>query len=168
MAGPGGFSPVPEGLESYGGSGIFWYAPESFADFVLRVAWRISGPEDNSGVFLRIPPLDDEPQPAIEQGYEVQIDDRGLDPETGQLGSPLHVSGAVYRLAPAKVRASRPRRSWNTFEITARGPAIVVRLNEVEVSRLENGSRRISGHIGLQNHHEGSKVQFRDLLISRL
>ena len=81
MAGPGGFRRLPNGIiESYGGPGLFWYAQEAFGDFVLSIEWRIALPEDNSGVFLRAPPLKDDPQPAIERGYEVQIDDRGLDP----------------------------------------------------------------------------------------
>ena len=75
MAGPGGFSWLPDGIvESYDGPGLFWYPYEIFEDFVLSVAWRITHPDDNSGGFLRFPPLTDSPQPAIERGYEVQID----------------------------------------------------------------------------------------------
>ncbi len=170
MAGPGSFRRTGTGdaIESFGGSGLLWYAAEAFEDFVLHAEWRITRPEDNSGVFLRCPPLQDDPQPAIERGYEVQIDDRGLDPETGRLGSPLHLTGALYRLAPATGRASRPTDAWNAFEITARGPLIAVRLNGVEVARLDTALREPRGHISLQNHHEGSAVQFRRLDIIRL
>lgn len=169
MAGPGGFWWVAEGvLESHGGSGLFWYADEVFEDFVLQAEWRITRREDNSGIFIRCPALGDDPQPAIERGYEIQIDDRGLDPETGTLGSPLHLTGAVYTLAPAACLASRPVGSWNEFEITARASIIAVRLNGREVSRLENAGREPRGHVGLQNHHDGSAVQFRSLRIMRL
>jgi Domain of Unknown Function (DUF1080) len=170
MAGPGGFrwTAAGDALESFGGSGLLWYADEVVEDFVLRVEWRVTRPEDNSGVFLRCPPLADDPRPAIERGYEVQIDDRGLDPETGRLGSPLHLTGAIYRLAPATGPASRPLGEWNAFEITARGAGIAVRLNGAEVSRLEGAARDPRGHIGLQNHHEGSAVQFRGLGVMRL
>jgi hypothetical protein len=165
MAGPGGFRWIAaeDAVESFGGSGLLWYAAAGFDDFVLRVEWRITRPEDNSGIFLRCPPLEDDPRPAIEQGYEVQIDDRGLDPETGQFGSALHLTGAIYRLAPATGRLSRPVGAWNDFEVTARGPVIVVRLNGTEVSRLEGASREPLGHVGLQNHHDASAVQFRRL-----
>jgi hypothetical protein len=68
MAGPGGFRQLPNGIiESYGGPGLFWYAHEAFEDFVLTIEWRITLPEDNSGVFLRAPPLSASPQPAIER-----------------------------------------------------------------------------------------------------
>jgi hypothetical protein len=170
MAGPGGFRRTGAGdaIESFGGSGLFWYAEARFADFILHVEWRITRAEDNSGVFLRCPPLADDLQPAIERGYEIQIDDRGLDPATGRLDSALHLTGAIYRLAPAVGRASRPVGEWNAFEITARGPVIAVRLNGTDISRLEDASREPRGHIGLQNHHEGSAVQFRRLDIMRL
>jgi Domain of Unknown Function (DUF1080) len=169
MAGPGGFRRLPDGsIESYGGSGLFWYADEVFEDFVLTVAWRITRLEDNSGVFLRCPPLADSTRPAIERGYEVQIDDRGLDPQSRVLGSPLHLTGAIYRLAPAIRRCSRPVGEWNTFEVSANGSTIAVKLNGEKVSRLENASREPRGHIALQNHHEGSVVQFRDLLVALL
>ena len=57
---------------------------------------------------------------------------------------------------------------WNEFEITARGGEIDVVLNGVAVSSLKNASREPRGHIGLQAHHEGSNVQFRNLQLQRL
>jgi hypothetical protein len=139
-----------------------------FEDFVLSVAWRITQPEDNSGVFLRFPTLSDSPQPAIERGYEVQIDDRGFDPKRNGFGNAFHLTGAIYQLAPAVGRCSRPAGEWNLFEITARGPTLAVKLNGAEVSLLKKASREPRGHIGLQNHHDGSAVQFRDLHVMAL
>jgi hypothetical protein len=166
MAGAGGFRRVCDDIvESNGGPGLFWYAAERFEDFFLSVEWRITSLEDNSGVFLRIPPLFDDPQPAIDRGYEVQIDERGLNPAAQVLGSPLHLTGAIYGLAPARLRCSRPPGAWNNFQITARGPFIAVRLNGRHVCSLENAAREPRGHIGLQNHHAGSAVQFRDLRV---
>ena len=162
MAGQGGFVLVDGAAESRGGHGLLWYAPAVFGDFDLTVEWRTQGPYDNSGVFLRIPPLADDPAPAIAEGYEVQIDDRGVAPD-GSLDSPLHLTGALYTLAPALARAFRPMGEWNLFEIAARGPAIAVRLNGVPVSRLDHGDRRTAGHVAIQAHHEGSRVQFRTL-----
>jgi hypothetical protein len=169
MAGPGGFRWAGPGLlESWGGSGLFWYAAEVYADFVLAVDWRLAHADDNSGVFLRCPPLGDSPEPAIRDGYEVQIDDRGCDPADGCTGSAPHLTGAIYRLAPARALLSRPIGAWNRFIVTARGDEIAVTLNGAEVSRLTGGTRNRSGHIGLQNHHEGSAVQFRDLRLRPL
>lgn len=168
MAGAGGFKLLGDVIESYGGSGILWYEPATFGDFVLRIEWRVQSEEDNSGVFVRIPPLGDGVQRAIDEGYEIQIDERGLDPGTGRFGSALHATGAVYGLAPATTRASRAIGAWNVFEITLRGLDISVRLNGMPASHLENGDRRRRGHIGLQAHHAGSAVQFRGLAIKPL
>ena len=168
MTGAGGFSAREDFIESFGGPGLLWYAAEEFSDFVLRVRWRLSGGHDNSGVFVRIPALASDIQPAIDSGYEIQIDDRGFDPETEALDSPLHRSGAIYGLAPAIANASGPVGTWNDFEIAAQGPAIEVTLNDVPVARLEHGPRRPAGHIALQAHHDGSRVQFQVCDIRRL
>lgn len=166
MAGSGGFCRSPGGgIETRGGPGLLWYAGTSFADLELAVEWRVSKPEDNSGVFLRCPPLAGDPQPAIDQGYEIQIDDRGHDPKADIVGSPLHLTGAIYLLAPALRRCSHPIGDWNRFEITAIGPDIAVRLNGQNVARLPHGERRLVGHIALQSHHPGSAVQFRNLQV---
>jgi hypothetical protein len=105
-------------------------------------------------------------QLADRQGYEVQIDDRGYDPDTKAFNSPLHLTGAIYKLAPALKRASRPVGDWNTFVIEARGHRLSVTLNGELVSGLmEDHGRPLRGHIGLQTHHPGARVQFRNIYI---
>lgn len=168
MSGHGGFTVANGILESHGGPGILWYTPAVVDDFILRCAWRTLCRNDNSGIFLRIPPLGDDIEPAIDQGFEVQIDDRGFNPATGREDSAVHCSGAIYNLAPASAAASRPPGMWNEFEIVARGRVIAVRLNGREVCRCEVAMRRARGHIGLQTHHEGSRVQFRDIRLHPL
>jgi Domain of Unknown Function (DUF1080) len=94
--------------------------------------------------------------------------ERGINPQ-GNPGSALHRTGAVYGLAPS-TKPDFPRLvgQWNTFEIEAKGPAITVKLNGQPVSSLPNGTRSVKGHIGVQNHHAGSRVQFRNIRIKRL
>ena len=175
MAGSGRFSVVGSNtVESEGGIGLLWYAKEEFSDFLLTVQWRSINLFDNSGVFLRFPVLGNQNPAedwklAVDQGYEVQIDDRGFDPNTNATGSPLHTTGAVYQLAPATKLASKPLGEWNTFEIEAIGPGIRVRLNGELVSHLTNNQGRpLKGHIGLQNHHPGSRVHFRNLFVKKV
>jgi hypothetical protein len=170
MAGHGTFRRAgPSMVESDGGPGILWYPRLELTDFILVLDWRLAAPEDNSGVFIRIPPLgSDDPardwQPAVSEGYEVQIDDRGIDHEGGIAGSDRHRTGAIYRLAPALATASRSVGEWNTFWIEASGRAISVRLNGTVVSAFDGGdARRRRGYVGLQAHHPGSRVRFRNL-----
>ena len=103
---------------------------------------------------------------ADRQGYEVQIDDRGYDPATQSLNSPLHLTGAIYKLAPALKRASRPVGAWNTFVIEAQCHRLSATLNSELVSGLSaDNSRPLQGHIGRQAHHPGSRVQCRNIRI---
>jgi hypothetical protein len=169
MSGEGLF--VADGgiVRSEGGPGLFWYTPREFADFALVVDWRSHAVTDNSGIFIRTPPLAADWRPAIEHGYEIQIDDRGYDPETKATGSALHLTGAIYRLAPAIGLMSRPVGEWNSFRILAAGATIIVALNGVETARLSRDlGRRRSGHIALQCHHPGSRVEFRHMRIETL
>jgi len=171
FAGRGAFHRVGPGvIESRGGPGILWYTRQQFGDFTLLVDWRLSSPSDNSGVFVRIPRLgEDDPEhdwePSVARGYEMQIDDRGIDHESGAGDSPLHRTGAIYERAPALVRASAPPGDWNTFEIHACGSALTVHLNGTLVSRLDDPDGPRLGYIGLQAHDERSRVQFRSLQV---
>ncbi len=173
MAGSGSFIELGGGiLESVDGIGLLWFTEEQFSDFVLRLEWRASARGDNSGVFLRVPPLGDanpatDWQPAVNEGYEVQIDDTGKNPDTNPptFGDMLHITGSIYTLAKASTLASKPVGQWNLYEIRAQGREIAVTLNGQLVSRLTNADRRLQGYIGLQNHHPGSRVQFRNLEI---
>jgi hypothetical protein len=176
MAGFGGFIELGAGIiETVDGIGVLWYWKQQFADFVLRVDWRASFPDDNSGVFIRFPALGNaDPandwKVAVDQGYEIQIDDTGKNPDVNPptFGDPLHITGSVYTLAPATAVASKPLGQWNSYEITAKANKIVVSLNGQQVSQLPNGNRPASGYIGLQNHHFGSRVQFRNIRIQSL
>ena len=175
MAGSGQFNVIGNGtVESQGGIGLLWYTKEEFSDFLLTVQWRASSIFDNSGVFIRFPALGSSNPAqdwklAVDQGYEIQIDDRGYDPNNNTTGSPLHMTGAVYQLAPATKLASKPLGEWNTFEMEAVGRDIKVKLNGELVSHLAGDtSRPLKGHIGLQNHHPGSRVQFRNLFIRKV
>jgi hypothetical protein len=179
MAGHGGFHFLEGEAESGGGPGILWYTREELGDFVLKIDWRAHSATDNSGVFLRIPALgtgnpDKDWKPAVDLGYEVQIDDRGRSPETGGEGDSFRTTGAVYGLAAAEQLLSRPVGQWNTFEIEARGSSITVFLNGERVSRFTgdrlkgDAGRKTRGYLGLQNHGPGSRVAFRNPRIKRL
>jgi len=166
--------------------GLIWYAQESFSDFILRLDWRAFDIGANSGIFLRMP----EPQ-ALDTAFydssiEVQIDEHGYDADNGIHGSPLHKTGAVYGVFPARLwsaKAVQPRDSgraacWNSCEIEVRGRDISVRINGdpvaggtfdplIAIDQPASGrTKRETGFIGLQCHTE--VVQFRNIRIQRL
>ncbi|WP_341531920.1 family 16 glycoside hydrolase (plasmid) [Nostoc sp. UHCC 0302] len=147
----------------------FIYFDEPFQDFRLTLQWMsflLDGDVSaNSGIVLRSP----QPPSIIDAAFydqliEVQIDETGYDFFSDQrtFSSPLHKTGAIYRLAPAKLWATKlpftPGESregvWNTYEIEVKGSSITVRLNGYLVSKTNDlpSNLQNSGYIGLQYH----------------
>lgn len=161
QAGPGGFSIDNRMLVTEGGLGLLWYSSREFGNFELRVDWRVTKKSDNSGVYVRFPPptVADEPagdpRIAIDQGYEIQIDDEGA-PD----GEMIHKTGAIYGLQPPAKLASRPPGEWNTFLIRVDGYIYNVTLNGEPVITNFKDTRSTRGHIGLQNHSLEDQVVF--------
>jgi len=169
MAGPGGFIELGGNIvESVGGIGLLWFAGQQFKNFILRVDWRASALDDNSGIFIRFPDPGNDWTIPVTQGYEIQIDNTGKNPDTNppSFGDPLHNTGAIYKLAGSTAVPSVGQ--WHTYEIEANGTTITVRLDGQQVSQLKNANRSPKGFIGLQNHHDGSRVQFTRLRIKEL
>src|SRR5919201_270857 len=114
MAGSGKFVLVEDdkSLQSEGGMGLLWYTKKKYKDFVLKIDWKVSRRNDNSGVFIRFSNPDNDPLIAVNTGYEIQIDDMAM-PD----GNPLHKTGAIYNFATPLNAESKPVGQWNTFEI---------------------------------------------------
>lgn len=171
MSGTGGFLQVYDILESVGGPGLLWYTREIFSDFALELEWQYANRTDNSGVFIRVPSLNSSNpsdwMAAIDQSYEIQIDPRGYNSEKNIENDPLRSTGAIYNLnAAVRNDVARGPWQWNTLLIEALGNRIKVTLNDVLVNDFTDPKpRSLRGHIALQNHHDGSKVQFRNIRI---
>jgi hypothetical protein len=158
MAGEGRFVIVESdaALKSEGGMGLLWYSENIYKNFILKLEWKVSDEDDNSGVFVRFPNPDDNPNIAVREGYEIQIDDRG--------GNPIHQTGAIYDFAaPSKV-VSKPPGQWNTMEIQTQYQSYTVIINGQKVTEF-TGDRLTEGYIGLQAHDDKSKVSFRNIMI---
>ena len=145
-------------LVTSGGMGMLWYAASPFADFTLRVDYKLSKANANSGVFVRFPDPPTDPWDAVKAGYEIQICD-GADPE--------HRTGAVYSFKAAeKAPPAKPIGEWNTYEIAVKGQDYTISLNG-EVINHYVGSRGKTGFVGLQNHDDNSIVRFRNVRIKQ-
>jgi hypothetical protein len=162
MCGPGTFVSGQRMIISEGGMGLLWYTKKKFRDFILRVDWKTSAMEDNSGIFVRFAAPNDDPSIAVDTGYEIQIYD--AEPQDGNA---MHRTGAVYDFAPPSIFASKQAGEWNTFEIHAIGQKYIVNLNNKRVTEF-TGNRRLEGHIGLQNHDAKSRVCFGRIAIKEL
>jgi hypothetical protein len=160
QAGPGGFKVTDGMLQSFGGMGLLWYSKKQFGDFILRADWKVLDLSDNSGVFVRFPDPGNDPWVAVNNGYEVQIDDVGA-PD----GALIHKTGGIYDLAAPNKVASNPVGEWNAYEIHAVGQSYKIILNGSEVTDFI-GSRSTEGYVGLQDHN--GTVTFRNIRIMGL
>ncbi|MBG6063742.1 ThuA domain-containing protein [Micromonospora ureilytica] len=163
QAGPGNFTNSDATLTSVGGMGLFWYNAKQFTNYSLKLDWKMAG-DDNSGIFIGFPPSSD-PQSAINNGYEVQIDATdAVDRTTGSV--------YTYKAADTAARdaALNAPGEWNTYELLVEGERLQVLLNGVKINDFTNTDpvRSLAGHIGIQNHGTGDDVAFRNIRIKEL
>jgi hypothetical protein len=50
---------------SEGGMGLLWYSENKYKNFILKLELKVSDEGDNSGVFMRFPDPDDNPNSAV-------------------------------------------------------------------------------------------------------
>ncbi|MFI6297181.1 ThuA domain-containing protein [Nonomuraea sp. NPDC050790] len=164
QAGPGAFANADATLTSQGGMGLLWYQAREFGAYSLKLDWKLTG-DSNSGVFLGFPPSGD-PNSAVANGYEVQID---------ATDSPDRTTGSIYGFKAAdqaaRDAALNPPGEWNTYELLVEGERLQVLLNGVKINDFTNTSPQRSlrqGHIGIQNHGAADQVSFRNIRIKEL
>jgi hypothetical protein len=172
--GPGKFLIENGMLKTQGGMGLLWYTPQKIGNATIRVVYKLTHENDNSGVFIRIPEKPSEEWMPVNHGYEVQIYNPGDD---------YHCTGVLYSLTKALARPYQPVGEWNTIEITLDGPRTIVVLNGVKVTDYtegqpvppkvkqyepDRGPRPNEGYFGLQNHGEGAEIYFKEVAVSKL
>lgn len=108
-----------------------------YQDFHLHVEFWASD-DANSGVFIR---CQDPAKITDENCYEVNIFDQRPDPTYG--------TGAIVKVAKAPDPMPKAGGRWNTYEIMAHGPHLVVVLNGVKTVDIHDG-RFAGGPIALQ------------------
>lgn len=148
-----------------------WYSAGKIGNATLQVVYKVSGPDANSGVFIRIPYEPKSEDDAINKGIEVQIDESGDD---------YHCTGVLYSMTQAKARPYKPAGEWNTLEIEMRGPRTIVRLNGVVVTDYDGvapvppkkgrfepdrGPRPNEGYIAIQHHGGARTIWFREITL---
>ncbi len=125
---------------------------ESYTDFELKVEFWTSG-GGNSGVYMRCM---DATKITDKTCYEANIFDKRPD-QSGRTG------GIPNYAAPIAVVDAEGK--WNTYEITMRGPHIVVILNGTKTIDTKDNTLK-SGPIALQ--YLAGDIKFRKVEIRRL
>ena len=120
------------------GKGGFLVSKQSWRDFEIRAEfWAETN--TNSGVFIR---LSDRAKVGANNSYEVNIWDIRPEPKYG--------TGAIVDVAAVPVPiVNKAGGRWNTFEITAKGSRLTVKLNGVQTVDVEDG-KWSEGPIALQ------------------
>jgi hypothetical protein len=160
QAGPGSFT-LADGISTAkGGMGLWWYGKKEFKNACFEIEFNAPEDADNSGVFVRFPDPGNDPWVAVKQGYEIQI-----------CGNESHKlkTGSVYDIQPS-IHPDMKVGEWNTYKIITAGDQIAIILNDklVNVFECQEGRGDVSGYFGLQNHDDGSPVQFRNVKVHEL
>jgi hypothetical protein len=137
-----------------GGDPGFLVTKAAFSDFHIRIEFQASS-QTNSGIFIRCA---DPEVVSAEVCYEINVFDENQNPASR--------TGAIIDHAPpaANVMAGD---AWNTFDIIAEGPHLIVRINDiVTADYTDPENEHPSGHIGLQSN--GGPIRFRDVRIRPL
>ena len=134
------------------GKSSFLMTKNAYGDFMLRAEFWVSD-DANSGIYMRCPDLKDIKDTNC---TEANVFDQRPDPTYG--------TGAITNLSPIRNMPKAGGR-WNTFEITARGPRIVVVLNGVQTGETDKANA-LRGNIGLQ--WAAGVVKFRKVEIKPL
>lgn len=134
------------------GPGHLFTNKDDFTNFELRTFVRVVK-KGNSGIYFRVHPKKEDPN-TWPDGYEAQIDQH----------DPKNFTGVIYNRAyPADIKAPITRdEAWFDYRILAVGDQIQTWVNGVQMvdANLNNFP---SGHIALQTHHDGNRIEFRGL-----
>ncbi len=185
--GPGRVYVEDGSMKTQGGMGLLWYTREKFGNCTLRIVYRTTTQDDNSGIFIRMPEPPQDPWHAVHTGYEIQILEnwpKNYEKSEHQkrFGDKWHTTGAIYSISPALKNPQRPPGEWNTMEIVLEGLRTRVFLNGELVNDYTEGQpvpprehwyepvrgpRPGYGYIGIQNHHEPQTVHFQEISVRK-
>ncbi len=120
------------------GKSGFLVSKNPYKDFVIYAEFWAET-DTNSGIFIRV---SDPKKIGADNSYEVNVWDIRPDPKYG--------TGAIVDFAEVTVPiVNKAGGRWNTYEITAKGTELTIRLNGV-VTASTNNSKYASGPFALQ------------------
>lgn len=159
QCGPGSFS-IKDGVAtSQGGMGMWWYSGSDYGNATFDIEVSLPNTNWNSGVFVRFPDPKNDPWIAIRKGYECQISGDKADKIS---------TGAIYDTQKPSHDMLKKPGEWNKYQITTWNNKIIIVINgelvNVFTTTAGRGDKR--GHIGLQNHDNDSKVNFRKVTVT--
>jgi len=128
-----------------------------YGDFELKGRFKIND-GGNSGFYFRVQPEEGWPP-----GYEAQINSTFPDPQK---------TGSLYSLNPITTWLV-PANAWFDYRIRcvdeAEGTHVTIWVNGMVITDHVDAERRHgAGHIAIQQHHQGSRIEAKEILIRPL
>jgi hypothetical protein len=133
-------------VQATSGSG-FLVTPESYSDFQITADVWVSD-DANSGIFIR---CSDPKTIAANNAYEVNVFDKRPDP--------AYRTGAIVDVAKPLTMVNTGGK-WNTMDITARGPRLIVLINGEKTVDVQD-TKYSRGPIALQ--YGAGTVKFKNV-----
>lgn len=141
-------------------SDTFLAADREYGDFELKLRFQLVDGKGNSGVQFR-----SDWNGGHVRGYQADIGEDRWGLWWGMLYEERG-RGMLARPDPAAVKARIDPVGWNTYEISAVGRRVVLRLNGLETARFDDPEPHPKGVIALQVHSNfDMEVRFRDIVI---
>ncbi len=148
---------VADGVLKFDGHGPHLWTERSFADFILKVDWRLLTKNGDSGIYLR-------------GTAKAQVNIWTWEMGSGEVWgyrTDKKQPEAVRQACTPKLKADNPVGQWNRFVITMVGERLTVVLNGKEViSKARLPGVPAAGPVALQKH--GNPLEFRDICIKEL
>lgn len=99
QVGPGSFVVKDGMMKTEGGMGLLWFTREKIGHATIRIVFKLTGKESDSGVFIRIPERPTEPLMPTNRGYQVEMGDWPDDDSC---------TGGLYTFTKALARPLKP------------------------------------------------------------
>jgi len=173
-----GFKVENGAIVGFGGRNHLYYMGEQYQNFELKIDVNINN-DGNSGVYVKSQ-WQDAAWPTT--GFELQVNSSHGDPQK---------TGTLYNIVKIH-EAPHKDDEWFTYHIICRGNELAVYVNGKhlytyvdqraggrqggqggqggQTPPITEQNKRISqaGHIALQQHHQGSVVQFKNIFVKKL
>lgn len=144
---------TPEGVVVGEGPMGHLFSPQTYTNLEFKAEARLNH-SGNSGMYFRA-----KLAPGWPAGYESQVEN--TSPDAQKTGSLYNFSKVTEQLIPDD--------TWWTQHIIVVGNHIITKINgKVVVDFVDAKNTHVSGHLALQQHNDGSVVQYRNLMVKPL
>ena len=144
---------IVDGVVTGQGPSSHLFSPNLYTNLEFKAECRLNH-DGNSGMYFRTAWGRGFPK-----GYEAQVENTSPDPQR---------TGSLYTFHPVREQLVGDD-VWWTQHIIAIGNHIIIKINDkIATDVIEDKNTYKFGHLALQQHNNGSVVNFRNVMVKRL